>query len=183
MMRYSRITLTLAIGATAVALLSGCVTAEAASPETKNTPLSTVSETMAERTPTATPTPPPVVTEEPEPEPTSDVPPPWSWKQIDGTWCGASGTCQTIVDSTFTVLDELWVLQEDGVVDGCFIGDSFNRQYPGMGFMYCPAGVATPFTVFNSEATSAEETVMNDDPSRERIWFYQGAGAETWFRQ
>lgn len=69
------------------------------------------------------------------------------------------------------------------MVDGCFIGDSFNRQYPGMGFMYCPAGVATPFTVFNSEATSAEETVMNDDASRERIWFYQGAGAETWFRQ
>lgn len=182
MMRYSRITLTLTMAATAAALLSGCVTAEAASPETKNTPLPTISETITPRTPTATPTPLPVVTEEPTPEPTSDVAPPWSWGQIDGTWCGASGTCQTIEGSTFTVLDERWVLQSDGVVDGCFIGHSFNRQYPGMGFMYCPAGVATPFQVFSSDVAMAEQTVMNDDESRERIWFYQGMGAETWFR-
>lgn len=52
-----------------------------------------------------------------------------------------------------------------------------------MGFMYCPAGVATPFHVFNSDVAMAEQTVMNDDESRERIWFYQGMGAETWFRQ
>ncbi|MEV7693311.1 hypothetical protein AB0N73_08250 [Microbacterium sp. NPDC089189] len=119
----------------------------------------------------------------PTPEPTSDVPPPWSWGQIDGAWCGASGTCQTIEKSTFTVLDELWVIQSTGIVEGCYIGAVTNRIYPGMSMMYCPAGVATPFTVFNSEATSSDETVMNDDASRERIWFYQGAGAETWFRQ
>ncbi len=182
-MRYSRFTLTLAIAATAGALLSGCVTAEAASPETKNTPLPTSTEMMTESTPTATPTPAPTDAVEPTPEPTSDVPPPWSWGQIDGKWCGASGTCQTIEKSTFTVLDELWVIQSTGIVEGCYIGAVTNRIYPGMSMKYCPAGVATPFTVFNSEATSADETVMNDDASRERIWFYQGAGAETWFRQ
>lgn len=177
-MRESRTWAAFGVAAIATSLLAGCTVAEAASPESKNTP-----RPMA----TATATPTPVVTATVTPEPTppvEDVPPPWSWGEIDGTWCtDDQQLCFTVYDSTYDIMGEHYVIQTSGAEFGCFQGDVFHHTYEGAHILYCPANTPTPFTLINPEAATAEEAVYLDDPSRDRLWLYNAVGPVTYFRQ
>jgi hypothetical protein len=176
----------LLVTATLLALLTGCTVAEAASPDSKNTPRPAAE---GAQSPSASPSPLP---SEPEPttvEPTAaptpeeDVPPPFSWGEVDGHWCTNGGDCLTIEDSSYTIGTDYWLLDDTGAEQGCFQGTVENIHYPGSLMMYCPAGTPTPFTIIHPAATSAAEAVLNDDPSQARMWFYNGLGADTYFRQ
>lgn len=180
-MRVSRTWGAFGVAAIATCLLTACTVAEAASPESKNMP-----KPVATATATSTPTP-AVTPEEPaEPSvvPTEDVPPPWSWGEIDGTWCtDDQQLCFTVYDSTYDIMGEHYVIQTSGADYGCFQGDVFHHTYEGAHIMYCPADTPTPFTLINPDATTAEEAVYLDDPSRDRLWLYNAVGPVTYFRQ
>ncbi|MCM3615746.1 hypothetical protein M3672_15040 [Microbacterium enclense] len=113
-----------------------------------------------------------------------DVPPPWSWGEIDGTWCtDDQALCFTVYDSTYDIMGEHYVIQTSGADYGCFQGDVSHHTYEGAHVLYCPANTPTPFTLINPEATTAEEAVYLDDPSRDRLWLYNAVGPVTYFRQ
>lgn len=175
---------TAAVGATILAtLLAGCTVAEAASPEDKNTARASVTPSA-----TATPVPTPPVTSEapaePSAAPAEDVPPPWSWNEINGTWCtDDQGLCFTVYDSTYDIMGEHYVIQTNGADYGCFQGEVTHHTYEGAHILYCPANTPTPFTLINPAATTADEAVYLDDPSRDRLWLYNAVGPVTYFRQ
>lgn len=162
----------------ALMALAGCTVAEAASPESRNTP-------RASDTPTVTPT--PVVTEDREfqPTPTADtMPKAWSWGDLNGSWCSWDGQlCFTVEHGTYEQMGELYVMQGTGDSLGCLQGTVTHHTYEGSHVMYCPANTPTPFTLINPDATTAEEAVYMDDPSRDRLWLYNGVGPATYFRQ
>lgn len=169
------------MAAIAAGLLTACAVAEAASPESKNTPqpVATVAVTP---TPTAT-----VAQKEPvEPSviSTEEVPPPWSWREIDGTWCtDDQQLCFTVSDSIYEQMGELYAIQNNGADYGCFQEEVTHHTYEGAHILYCPANTPTPFTVINPDATTADEAVYLDDPSRDRLWLYNAIGPVTNFRQ
>ena len=174
-----RTAVSLGLGLALIAL-AGCSVAEAASPESKNTP-------RASDTPSATPTPTPTVQEDREfqPTPTEDtVPKAWSWGDLNATWCSWDGQhCFTVEHGTYDQMGELYVMQGTGDSLGCLQGTVTHHTYEGMHVMYCPAGTPTPFTLINPDATTADEDVYMDDASRDRLWLYNGVGPATYFRQ
>lgn len=166
------------VAAIAMVIFTGCTVADAASPESKNTPRASV-------TPSATPT--PVETRGPDyqPTPTEDtMPKAWSWGDLDGTWCtGGGGLCFTVDGGTYEQMGELYVMQMTDAPLGCLRGTVTHHTYEGAHVLYCPASTPTPFTLIHPEASSAEEAVYGDDPSRDRLWLYNAAGPATYFRQ
>lgn len=160
---------TLTITAMALLLLAGCTVAEAASVATPRSASPTV-----EASPTPTPTPTP--TPEPEPVETTPAPPPASWENVNGTWCSVAGDCFTVTDYVYEdpAYGTTYWLEQYDAPEGCFRGEAISQEYPGSQVLYCPAGVPTPSVIAG---------VTNDDATQERIWFYQGQGADTYFKQ
>ncbi|WP_146185195.1 hypothetical protein [Microbacterium sp. HMWF026] len=178
-MRISRTWGAIGVAAIATSLFTGCTVAEAASPESKNSTPQPVATATATPTPAATAT----VTPEHVP-PVEDVPPPWSWNEIDGEWCTDSqALCFTVYDSTYDQMGEHYVIQDTGAAYGCFQAEVSHHTYEGAHVLYCPADTPTPFWLINSAATTAEEAVYLDDPSRDRLWLYNAVGPVTYFRQ
>ena len=169
-------------------LLAGCTVAEAASPESKNTPQTEVTTT---KTPTPASTteasPSPAVTAEPNHQPTPTVdtmPKAWSWGDLDSTWCTTGGSlCFTVEGGTYEQMGELYVMQQTDAPLGCLRGEVSHHTYEGAHVLYCPANTPTPFTLINPDATSAEEAVYMDDASKDRLWLYNAVGPATYFRQ
>lgn len=172
-----RITASLTLTALAASLLSGCIVAEAASPDDKNVPSTVgpapVSTPTPEPSPSATPSPSPTATPEPvEEAPGTEI---VAWSAVNGDWCSPT-YCAQVID--FVMMDDyddttFWMEQTDAR-DGCLFGEAISDEYPGANVAYCPAGVSTPLDTLIE--------VSGDDPSQDRIWLYQGAGAETMFR-
>jgi hypothetical protein len=176
----------IAAAVVSVAVLTGCTVAEAGSPDQKNPVASSMSgpTQSAIETPTAAPEPIAApLPEEAAPLPVIEdtVPKAFSWLAINGSWCSVSSDCLEIVDYGFDVDGERYFMKHAGSPFGCLRGYTENINYSGSEVLYCPAGTATPPQEFG--VATVEEAVMNDDASRERIWFFQGRGADTYFRQ
>jgi len=182
-MRFSRTWGAFGVAAIATVLLTGCTVADAASPARKNTPRPTVTTTPTENA-LPTPTVETPVTEEPSATPVDEVPPPFSWGEVNGTWCtGDQQLCFTMEGSAYEMMGELYVAQATGADFGCFQGTVTHHTYEGAHLLYCPANTPTPFALINPAATTAEEAVYRDDASRDRLWLYNGVGPVTYFRQ
>ncbi len=183
-MRVFKGSIVLGVAAFPMVLLTGCTVADAASPESKNTPVPAATQSPL---PTASSTPTPVVNEDREfqPTPTEDtLPKARSDGDFNGGWCSWNGQlCFTVEHGTYEQMGELYVIQGTGDSLGCLQGTVTHHTYEGMHIMYCPAGTPTPFTLINPDATSAEEAVYMDDASRDRLWLYNGVGPATYFKQ
>ena len=90
----------------------------------------------------------------------------------DGAWCFAGGECFSISQLRTSYGEVIEFTEMHGE---CFYGYAAIPDYPGANFMYCPAGAATP----SNEAPLFEA----DNPAFDRIWFWQGYGAPTAYRE
>ncbi|MCS5723436.1 hypothetical protein N1028_18625 [Herbiconiux sp. CPCC 203407] len=117
------------------------------------------------------------------PETTTEavVPDVFSWKSINGTWCPPEGECITIFDYGTGTGNNRFVMQMTEAPDGCLLGAAENHSYPGASVMICPAFTPTPAAVFG--VTTSSEAVTGDDYTRDRMWFFQGLGSPTFYRQ
>ncbi|WIE81550.1 hypothetical protein [Curtobacterium sp. MCSS17_016] len=101
------------------------------------------------------------------------------WADINGRWCpeGQSSTdCVEIAggrDVTFNA--DLSFVESRGE---CLLGSATYMDGGGANVLYCPAGAPTPGADFTPRFTDGEP-VIGDNPTKDRIWFFQGPGANT----
>lgn len=101
------------------------------------------------------------------------------WADINGTWCPegqGTDSCVEIAggrDVTFNA--DLSFVESRGE---CLLGLATYQDGGGANVLYCPAGAPTPGADFTPRFTDGEP-VIGDNPTKDRIWFFQGPGANT----
>jgi hypothetical protein len=103
-----------------------------------------------------------------------------TWEDVDGTWCRTvdPSTCITIQGQRDVTFDAPLAFME--MRNGCFFGTETPADGGGANVLYCPAGLLTPGAGFTYGELSEPD---GDNDEFDRIWFYNGIGPSTFFRQ